>query len=80
VAKIETTEEDIKDRIREVLRGCPDGRGMDKDSLHAACLLSAEIEDMQAALRLLQRGEITGSVDADGEVLLCANSENNEAV
>ena len=70
--RIETTTEEIQQRIREVLRGCPEGRGMDKESLHTACLLHAEIEDLQAALRLLQRGDILGSVDADGEVQLRA--------
>lgn len=67
--KGKATVEEVKQHIREVLRGCPDGR-MDVESLRAACLLHAEIEDMQALLRLLQRGEITGSVDANGEVVL----------
>jgi hypothetical protein len=68
----ETTTKEVQERIREVLRGCPEGRGMDKDSLYAACLLSAEIEYMQAALRLLQRGEITGCVNDEGEVMVQA--------
>jgi hypothetical protein len=63
------TAEEIKQRITDVLQGCPNGK-MDAGSLQAACLLHAEIEDMQATLRLIQRGEITGSVDADGEVVL----------
>jgi hypothetical protein len=45
---------------------------MEKESLRAACLLHAEIEDRQAALRLLQRGEILGAVDENGEVVLRA--------
>lgn len=67
--KITTSVEEIKQHITAVLQGCPNGR-MDEESLRAACLLHAEIEDMQAALKLLQCGEITGSVDADGEVML----------
>jgi hypothetical protein len=67
--EITTSEvEKLQQRIVEVLRGCPNG--IDEQSLKAACQLHAEIEDMQATLRLLQRGEITGSVDADGEVML----------
>lgn len=71
--KIETTKQEIQQRIKVVLQGCPNGQ-IDKDSLQAACLLHAEIEDMQATLRLLQRGEITGSVDAHGEVVLSQHS------
>lgn len=70
--RIETTEQEVKEHIREVLRGCPEGRGMDKESLHAGCSLLGEIEILQAALRLLQPGEITGYVDADGKVQLQA--------
>jgi len=66
---ITTSVEENKRHIMAVLRGCPNGR-MDKESLRAASLLHAEIEDLQATLQLLQRGEITGSVDADGEVVL----------
>jgi hypothetical protein len=72
--KNETTSEEMQERIREVLRGCPDGR-MDKESLHAACVLHAEVEELQATLRLLQRGEILGKVDADGEVILRAKGD-----
>jgi hypothetical protein len=70
--RIETTNEEVQQCILEVLRGCRDGRGMDKESLHAACRLMDEIADLQAAVRLLQRGEILGMVDADGEVVLQA--------
>jgi hypothetical protein len=70
--RIETTADELKERIREVLRGCPKGRGLDGESLQAACWLLGEIETMQATLRLLQRGEIRGYLDADGELLLRA--------
>lgn len=69
---ITTTKEEVQQRVREVLCGCPDGRGMDRESLYAACLLAGEIEDLQAMLRLLQRGDALGSVDEDGEVMLRA--------
>lgn len=78
--RIETTEQEVKERVREVLHGCPVGRGIDKESLHAACCLLGEIETLQATLRLLQRGEITGCVDADGEVQLCAVEASNASV
>lgn len=61
--------EDMKRLIRKVLLGCP-GRAMDKESLRAACMLLSEIEDLQATVRRLQRGEVLGSVDADGAVTL----------
>lgn len=64
--RIEITKQEVKERIREVLRGCPNG--LDGQSLQAACSLLGEIEIMQATLRLLQRGKITGYVDEDGEV------------
>ena len=70
--KITTSVGEIKRRIKDVLRGCQNGQ-MDEESLQAACLLHAEIEDLQATLRLLQWGETTGSVGADGEVVLCAS-------
>lgn len=71
---ITTTMAEMQSRITTVLRGAKDG-AMDKDSLQAACYLLAEIEDMQAALRLLQRGEVLGAVDEDGEVVLRAKDD-----
>jgi len=58
---------EIQQRITEVLRGCPNGQ-LEEGSLRAACLLHAEIEDMQGMLRLLQRGEINASVGPDGGI------------
>jgi hypothetical protein len=74
--KIAMSEEEIKRHISAVLQGCPNAQ-MDEESLRAACLLHAEIEEMQAALRQLQHGEITGSVGADGEVVLCARTADS---
>jgi hypothetical protein len=65
----ETTGKKCSNAYGRVLRGCPEGR-MDKESLRAACVLLAQIEDMQAALRLLQHGELSGELDAEGEVIL----------
>jgi len=69
----ETTPEELQQRMIEVLRGCPDGPGMDEDSLRAAVELLAEVELSQALVRMLQRGELIGRVRADGEVELQAN-------
>jgi hypothetical protein len=66
---IKATQDEIQQRMLKIMRGCPNGR-MDEASLHAACLLDGEIENLQATIRLLQRGEILGCVDADGEVVL----------
>ena len=68
--KIATAVEELQQRTLEVLRGCKGG--MDKESLHAAVLLLGEVENLQAAIKLLQNGEILGSVDEDGEVVLSA--------
>lgn len=66
--KITTSVAEIQRHIKTVLQGCPGG--MDEDSLKAACLVQAEIQDLQATLKLLQQCQITGSVDASGEVVL----------
>ena len=66
----ETTQEEMQQRMIEVLRGCPDGRGMDEDSLRAAVTLLFEVELRQVLIMMLQRGELIGCVDADGEVAL----------
>jgi len=66
----ETTQEEMQQRMIEVLRGCPDGRGMDEDSLRAAVILLVEVELRQALILRLQRGKLIGRVDADGEVAL----------
>jgi hypothetical protein len=67
---MEINTQDLKQRIREVLKGCREGRCMDTESLHAAVLLQAEVESLQATIRLLQQGEVHGSVDYQGEVVL----------
>ena len=66
----DTGTEEMNELIREVLRGCPEGRGMDKQSLQAACRLLLDIETTKATLRLLQRGELTGFIDGNDEVVL----------
>ena len=66
--KLVTTVEELQQRTLEILRGCKGG--MDKESLHAAVLLLGEVEDLQAMIKLLQNGEILGSVDEEGEVVL----------
>ena len=69
----------MKELIRKVLRGCPEGRGMDTHSLQAACRLLVEIETMKATLRLMQRGELTGFIDGNDEVVLrVANNGESE--
>jgi hypothetical protein len=64
----ETTKEETQQRIIEVLRGCPDGRHMDEESLCAAVKLLTEVELRQAVIQMLQRGDLIGRVDANGEV------------
>ena len=66
----EMTQEEFQQHIMEVLRGCPDGRGLDEESLYAAVKLLAEVKGLLATIHLLQRGEVLGFVDADGEVAL----------
>lgn len=78
--KTEATEQEARERIREVLRGCPVGLIMDKESSHAACCLLGEIETLQASVRLLQRREITGYVDANGEVRLRAADDTGAQI
>jgi hypothetical protein len=64
--------EDLQRLIRSVMRGAKDAR-MEKQSLRAAVSLSIEIETLQATVRLLQTGELSGRVDDTGEVVLSKN-------
>ena len=64
---VEDTE--IKELLRDVLRGS--SSGMDKDSLFAAATLLLETKTNNAVIRLLQARELHGWLDAKGEVHLC---------
>ena len=78
---VEDTE--IKELLRDVLRGS--SSGMDKDSLFAAATLLLETKTNNAVIRLLQARELHGWLDAKGEVCLCVcggscdHSETTEA-